>query len=363
MSEVVAKALDTAIAADLLPDSASDPGVVFGERDLDLVNALQINPRASWTRVGASLGLDATTVARRWQRLTDSGLAWMTAYAPEFATIGYVRLRCRADAVAAVSAQLCARPSIFSVERTSGSYQLQLSVAAADPAALDDFAARWLACLPGVQEVWTGVGLHMYVEGSQWRPQSLDPMQRTLLTDDRDALPPGPARVRAGDIELMLALGPDARRSAADLAADTGLSETTVRRRLAEMTRSGRLVTRCDFAQQSAGWTVTANYWAKLSAGELNALGAALADWPEIRLCVATADDTNVLLIAWLRGQHECILLENRLLQAFPKLHITERQLTLRALKRMGRLLSPRGSAVDYVPFAVWPSPVANRAT
>lgn len=157
----------------------------------------------------------------------------------------------------------------------------------------------------------------------------------------------------------MVALGPDGRRSVADLAQDTGLSETTVRRRLADMTRSGRLQIRCDFAQQSAGWSININYWIRLSAGELGAFAAELAQWPEIRLCAAATGASNVLVIAWLRSQHECILLENRLLQSFPNLHITERQLTLRALKRMGRLLAPNGSAVGHIPFGVWATPVA----
>lgn len=364
MAENMAETPDIAIPDGLTPESAAQ--APFGETDLDLVNALQINPRASWTRIGASLELDATTAARRWQRLTDAGLAWLTAYGMEFAIVGYVRLRCRPEALAALSEQVCASPYIFSVERTSGRYQLQLSVAAEDLAALDDFAVDFLGGLRGVAEVCVSVGLHIYVEGGQWRPQALDPVQRTLLTDGpqpRRGSPFPPPRTRAGDRDLVLALSADGRRSAADLAQDTGLSETTVRRRLVEMTRSGRLLIRCDFAQQSAGWTVNTNFWARLPAGELHALGAELAQWPEIRLCAATTDAGNVLIIAWLRTQHECILLENRLAQSFPNLHITERQLTLRALKRMGRLLSPAGRAVGHVPFAVWPSLVAGRAT
>lgn len=35
------------------------------ELDLKLIHALQINPRASWAQVGALLGVDPSTVARR----------------------------------------------------------------------------------------------------------------------------------------------------------------------------------------------------------------------------------------------------------------------------------------------------------
>ncbi|MEC3920567.1 Lrp/AsnC family transcriptional regulator [Nocardia sp. CDC160] len=349
MPEDTAELPDTAMLGGGVPESAAL--AAFDERDLDLVNALQINPRASWTRIGESLGMDATTAARRWGQLTGSGLAWITAYAPEFATVAYLRLRCRAEHLAEISDRAAAMPAVFSVDRMTGSLPLQLSVAVENLSALDDLTTRELAVLPGVEEIRTAVGLHVYMEGSHWRPQALDPGQRNRLTDPRE---PVASRPRPGDAALVLALAADGRRSIADLARDTGLTETTVRRRVSDMTRSGRLVFRCDFAEQAAGWTVTANYWGRLPADALDDLGAALASWPEIRLCSATADDDNVALIAWLRAPREALLLETRLRREFPELRIMERQLTLRTLKRMGRILGPRGRAVGYVPFRVW---------
>ncbi|MFJ5195310.1 AsnC family protein [Streptomyces sp. NPDC088394] len=55
-------------------------GVVRALDDVDqaLVHALQIAPRAGWNEIGAVLGLDAVTVARRWHRLTDAGAAWIS---------------------------------------------------------------------------------------------------------------------------------------------------------------------------------------------------------------------------------------------------------------------------------------------
>ncbi len=337
------------------PAQGFDVAVEFGERDLDLVNALQISPRAPWSLIGASLGIDATTAARRWQHLTDTGLAWTTAYAPEFATVGYVRLRCRPDTVAEVSARSSTYGCVFAVDRTSGRYDLQLSVAAESPAALDDFRVRWLAEHPGIEEARLAVAVHQYSDGSHWRPRALDPTQEALLTEG-DERAPGAPRRRRGDRELVLALGADARRSAVELAADTGLSDATVRRRISEMSRSGRLIFRCDFAQQAAGWRVNTNIRARIPATDLDALGAALPEWPEIRLCVVTADDeSNVMLIAWLRTPQELVTLESRLLHHFPAIAITERSYTLSALKRMGRLLDPRsGIAVGHVPFEVW---------
>lgn len=48
--------------------------------DLALLHALQIAPRASWTRIGQAIGVDPVTAARRWTRLTGEGYGWLTAY-------------------------------------------------------------------------------------------------------------------------------------------------------------------------------------------------------------------------------------------------------------------------------------------
>jgi hypothetical protein len=50
------------------------------ELDLLLVTALQATPRADWQRLGQLLGTSASTVARRWARLTQAGLAWQSCH-------------------------------------------------------------------------------------------------------------------------------------------------------------------------------------------------------------------------------------------------------------------------------------------
>ena len=45
--------------------------------DFALVNALQLSPRAGWAQLEAVLGVDASTLSRRWARLIESGLVWI----------------------------------------------------------------------------------------------------------------------------------------------------------------------------------------------------------------------------------------------------------------------------------------------
>ncbi|MFC7741398.1 AsnC family transcriptional regulator [Nocardiopsis composta] len=50
------------------------------EFDLSLINALQLTPRAAWSDLAPILDVDATTLARRWRRLEEAGLARITVF-------------------------------------------------------------------------------------------------------------------------------------------------------------------------------------------------------------------------------------------------------------------------------------------
>lgn len=338
-----------------LPGPPQHADTPFSEWDLNLVNALQINPRAPWSRIGPALGVDAATAARHWQRLTAAGLAWTTAYAPEYAMVGWVQLRCRPDSLVRVAELVCRCPSVYSIESTGGSFHFDLTVATADLAALDDFTVRWLGALPGVEAVRAVVGLDIYVEGADWRPEALDRDERARLTDHDERIRRARSVRRETDRLLVAALGADARLPLAELATAAGTSQTTVRRRLGELLASGRLILRCDMSRQIAGWPILVIYRAELPAEQLRRMGLTVADWAEIRLCTATfGGDSNLIIIAWLRMPHEAIGLEARLSRAFPELRIIDRQVSLRTVKRMGRVLDRDGRALEFIPIKVW---------
>ena len=53
---------------------------MLDELDFQLINALEIAPRTAWSTLAPALRTDASTLSRRWSRLTDAGLAWTTCY-------------------------------------------------------------------------------------------------------------------------------------------------------------------------------------------------------------------------------------------------------------------------------------------
>ena len=69
----------------------------LSEEDLALINALQIAPRLSWADAAEVLGVHATTLAARWERLRAAGASWVTAHLmgdPQQMCLAFVDVEC-----------------------------------------------------------------------------------------------------------------------------------------------------------------------------------------------------------------------------------------------------------------------------
>ncbi len=215
--------------------------------DLALINCLQLDPRASWRTVGDALKVDPVTVARRWQRLQDSGTAWVSARAtghgrPE-SCLAFVEVDCTTSYALTIAERLARWPHVLSVEHTSGPGDLTLLVEVRDMAFLSRFLLRSLASVPGIVSSRAHLVTEVFAIGDDWKLQVLDATQRTVMTDRPVRYKYAPTDQRhhgktfdAVDRQLILKLGEDGRSSIAELTVGTGLSESTVRRRLAELT-------------------------------------------------------------------------------------------------------------------------------
>ncbi|MFF7456554.1 Lrp/AsnC family transcriptional regulator [Kitasatospora sp. NPDC008115] len=342
----------------MAPDSCpAGADVRFSELDLALVDALQAAPRAPWSQIGRALGVDATTAARRWERLRANGLAWVTAYdAAKSATVAYVEVRCRPRALESVSRALAGMPWVFSVDETAGDFDLLASVAAADLPSLGRSVHGLIGGLKGVRSTRTRLGITLYSEGGDWRMRAMEPAGHTELAAPRTSgstvysarmHPP----YAPEDQALLAALGADGRLGYTELGAVTGMSEHTARRRLQRMIREGDITFRCDLAHPLAGLSTVVLYRAMVPHTHLAATGNALARTKEVRLAVSVSGSDNLLVMAWLRGLHAIDPFEAQIAERFPQLKVSDRTVFLHSRKRMGRLLGSTGLATGHVPF------------
>ncbi|MCQ4206414.1 Lrp/AsnC family transcriptional regulator [Streptomyces longispororuber] len=332
------------------------------EMDMALVDALQTSPRAPWSRIGAVLGIDATTAARRWDRLRAAGLAWSTAYETwerheprDGLCIAFAEVAVAPGSLTAATAAACADPRVASVERTTGGTSgrdaaLFLTLFCSSTAALTRLADGPLAELPGVRDIQLAVMLHSYREGADWKVHALDRGQRSRLASARVGGASGLHRGGA-DRALLRALAFDARRPYSELARDTGTSEATVRRRVARMLASGQVRLRCDVSHLAAGRPVISTYRIAVPSAELDAAGHLVAGLSGVRLCMAVTGETNLLVSTWTSSLSESAAFEVRLGTRLPAARILRRDVTLLTTKRMGRLLDDAGRARGHVPL------------
>ncbi|MDT7798345.1 MAG: hypothetical protein QOI78_1778 [Actinomycetota bacterium] len=335
----------------------SEESAMLDEQDLKLVDALQAAPRASWSTLGKALGLGAVTAARRWDGLVERGDAWLTAYAGGELTaqlaLAFVEIDCVPGATLRVAGELASDVHVVTVECVAGPGDLLVHVVAPTLRELGAHVLDRVAATPGVTRVRTVLSPRMFTEGSRWRVRAISPGQREALT-------PKPVRHRAplrfdeADRALILALGVDARVSAAALAAELGVGATTVRRRLDALLARGAIRVRCEIARSASPAPVTVTLWLRVPPDKLETTARSLAMLPDVRMCAAVSGEANLMLVVWLPAQHDTVALEGVLAAKLPWLEITGRAVTLRSVKLMGRLLDSAGRGVGRVPLDFW---------
>lgn len=149
----------------------------------------------------------------------------------------------------------------------------------------------------------------------------------------------------------------------ATIAARAGLSESTVRRRLANLVGTGRVVLRCDMALPDSGWPIISWLWAHADAGDIDAIATTLGRLPGIRVCWRiSGGHSNLMLALTAHSLHELSIVEARLADEVPRMTINDRSMVLRSIKRMGRALDLDGRSMRAVPLDIWADPVAWRA-
>lgn len=329
-----------------------------------LLDALQLAPRASWSRIGEVLGITAVTAAKRWARLREGGIAWVTA-APAMAVrtaqcLAYVEITCHPEHRYTVANAIAQHRLAVSVELTTGGADILVSVAAADFQTMSHYLLAHLDQVEHVLSSRARIATRIYGEGSSWRlrelpaaaTRALERLSAACTTTGRAT--GGPLRVTDGMRTMLVRLSVDGRASITDIAESSGLNPTTARRRLVEVLNSGIVMVRTDVASRAVGWPVQVYFAANAPVGMLNETAQALSRFRESRLTATVTGGPNLTFCAWLRTIEEVHRLEMAIAARLPHVEIVDRLIVLRTIKRMGRLIDEQGRAVGVVPIDMW---------
>src|SRR6201995_481050 len=317
------------------------------------VYALQLDGRAPFSLIGDVLGVSDQTVARRYNRLRSSGLLRVRGLRePDLLGLRswVIRVQCTPSAAAAVAEALARRPDTAWISLTSGGTEITCVVRTRTG---EDASHLLLDTLPrsrGVTGISAQCVLHTYFGGVL----SLVNKSGTLTPDQVAALQPqagtGPAaqgpvtpeaRIPAGDGALLDTLELDGRTTHRDLAAATGWSQSTVRRRLADLRASGMLYFDVDFHHSLLDLSARGMVWLTVNPAQLSAAGEAMAGHPETAYVAATTGTAN-LYASVLSPSTEALYdyLTTSIAQ-LPGLTGVETILVMRTVKRSGLLTYP----------------------
>ncbi|MCD4851756.1 Lrp/AsnC family transcriptional regulator [Arthrobacter sp. AK01] len=327
------------------------------ELDLEILNALQINPRAEWSRVADALGLSGPTVARRWQALAGDRLAWITpSPGQRYLNAGwsaFIQLSSLPGETEALIQRLCAEPAFGTVSMVSGSHDVFIDCFASSHDELMDIVTDSFPKLPGVTHREVVFVTKLYRQASEWRSGTLEPARARQVSSQSKAAPAGYSFDRL-DAALLEELAKDGRASWADLGVACGVSPQTARRRVERFLASGYVTLRCDTSTAANRGLREVTLMLNIPAQFVDQVGRYFAAQSNCRLCAQVLGTQNLVVTLWVRDYLEAQAFERELAERAPGSTVISRQAVVRTYKRLGHLLDGSGRSLSVVPLPLW---------
>ncbi|MYW62685.1 AsnC family transcriptional regulator [Streptomyces sp. SID8379] len=277
----------------------------YDELDLRILQALEADGRAPFSRIADVIGVSDQTVARRYRRLVaEGGLRVVGLQDSE--VLGYdnwmLRLRCAPEGAETIAAALARRPDTSWIGLTSGGTEIVCGTVPRTPGDHDDLLLGKLPRTPHIVEIRAHLLLHRFFGGPEGWLRKYGP----LAEDQVAALRPPPVSaepvtITPEDAPLLAVLKRDGRAGHPELQRASGRSESAVKRRLSQLLGSGALYIDVEYDTQRLGYDVAAILWITAAPRHLDAVGRALADHQEIAHAAATAGPSNLVATALAR--------------------------------------------------------------
>ncbi|MEV6670464.1 Lrp/AsnC family transcriptional regulator [Streptomyces sp. NPDC051162] len=272
----------------------------YDELDRRLVHALQIDGRAPFSTIAEVLGVSDRTVARRYARLRSAGAVRVLGGVDPTAlgaVLWFLRVRCAPAASLPVAEALAGRPDTSWVSLNSGGTEITCVVRTESEADSEALLLAKLPRTPRVEGVTAHSVLHVFYGGPDNMAGKLGSLDAEAVERLRPPPVPhrqGPVRLDDGDRKLLALLATDGRTGFEQLAAATGRSPTTVRRRMTELREHGLLYLDIDVDWHMFGVHARTLIWLSVAPAHLEEAGRALAGHPEIAFAAATTGPTNL---------------------------------------------------------------------
>ncbi|MFF1356763.1 Lrp/AsnC family transcriptional regulator [Streptomyces sp. NPDC058297] len=275
----------------------------FDDLDLKLLQALEVDGRAPFSRIAAVLGVSDQTVARRYRKLVAEGGLRVVGLQDSL-RLGrdhwMLRLRCAPEGAEAIATALARRPDTTWIGLTSGGTEVVCMIVPRTQGDHDDLLLGKLPRTPHIVEIRALQMLHRFFGG----PAGWLVKHGPLTADQVAALGPppqptgDPVPITPDDAPLTAVLKRDGRAGYPELQRATGRSESAVKRRLDQLIASGSLYIDIEYDSARLGYTNAAVLWITAAPASLDTVGRALAEHREIAYAAATAGPSNLVVTA-----------------------------------------------------------------
>lgn len=337
--------------------------VALDDLDRRLIHALQIDGRAPFRRLADVLRVSERTIARRYQRLRSRLVLRVVGHV-DSARAGLVDtvvlIRCAPGADDQLAAALARRPDTSWIALLTGGPELTCLFTT--PPGTDLTTA--LTRLPDIRELTVSTVLRYVAGTTGWpgRTNALTPAEQSALTPSSpDRAPAVDAAERTGDgppgddskspvpltewtdrdAALADELAIDGRAELHRLAARTGWSEPTVRRRLAAWRAAGVLDFEVEIDPALFGYRAEGLVWLAVAPAGLAEVIDALRAHPGVAFAATVTGTWTVFAIVELRTETDLHNFLTHDLAAFPAITRVDTTLIRRRTKRAGPLLVP----------------------
>jgi DNA-binding Lrp family transcriptional regulator len=309
--------------------------------DLKLLQALELDGRASFSRIAQVLGVSDQTVARRFRRLRTSvhlRVTGMTDDGRLGRSVWIVRLGCAHHTASRLAAALAARPDTHYVDLAAGGTEVVCAVSPRTPRERDALLLERLPRTPDVTSVGAHCVLRAYYGNSlRWlrKISALEPDEERELRAPVPARTTEPVALDAADHGMLAVLGRDGRASLTEMQTATGLSERAVKKRLDRLRATGVLHLAVEYDHEPLGRGVEALIWLTVAPHALAATGRAVAAHPEVRFAAAVTGRANLVVSALCRTTDDLYTLLDKGIGALTEVREAETVLTLRRVKTL----------------------------
>ena len=271
--------------------------------DRRIIQALYIDPRASFSRLSEVLGSSEQTIARRYRRLFDGHVVRVVGQL-DAQRLGQsdwaIRIRCAPGSASVLATKLAEHPDTAWVLLSSGGTEILSTIHSRHREEPTPPLFSQLPVGSQVVAVEAYCILHLFATGASPPPVSNDLSQEAVdgLISSARVGPPierSTVTLQAADWPLVEALAQDGRATYRQLAVRTHWHESTVRRRVEELIASGVLSFDVDLDTEAIGFRTRAMLWMSVAPAKLGQVGQALADLPEVPFVAATTGSTNLV--------------------------------------------------------------------